>query len=183
MEMPIIETVLTDMLEEQKVTNQLSADLIRKLGEVEEKVAAFTEKLDHLKVSAPSADIRPFQSLLAEGLMHISKVVKGQPKNVIKQTRFLLFPENNTGYYYKIIFGRIFPWALLFLLSVFIISLGNKYLDASTEMRKEKLKSDHYRQVWDYVYDHSNKVGKKNLQDFWDSSWNYIKPLPKITQK
>ena len=127
MEKEILETVLTELLEEQKVTSQLLRELIEQGKVTQEKVAAFGQKMETLKIIAPPASTVGIKNVVHEGLMAVAKMVESQPKNVVRQFRFLLFPETNTAYYYKLVFGRLLGYGGLFVIAAFLIQLG-KYL-------------------------------------------------------
>ena len=124
MEMQIVETVLTDLLEEQKETNKLLRELIEKLNEVEIKVDGFNQKLENQQVMPPPVDTRPLEKIAALGMVDMCQVVAKQPKSVIKQFRLQLFPETNSDRYYKI----ILPWALLFVIATYIYFLIKQWM-------------------------------------------------------
>jgi hypothetical protein len=125
MEMQIMETVLTELLEEQKLTNQINREQIEKIKVLENKVDSFTQKLESLKVMAPPVDTHPIEQIATQGFLAVAQEVAKQPKNVIKQTRLQLFPETNSDRYYKIILS----WGLLFLIATYMYFLVRQWLE------------------------------------------------------
>src|SRR6186713_2999420 len=125
MELEIVETVLTEILQEIKTSNQLTTGLIEQGKKLEEKVDGFNQKLAQLKVIAPPVDTKPMEKELVNFHVEVCRIVAKQPKTVIRQVRILLFPETNAGQYYKIIFGRLIPWGLAFVVAWYLFSLGS----------------------------------------------------------
>jgi hypothetical protein len=172
MELEIVETVLNDMLEEQKTGNQLNRELIENVKVLAGKVEGFDEKLTHQKVIAQPADTKPLEKIVTDGVADISRIVESQPKNVIKQVRLLLFPETNAGQYYKIVFGRLMPWALGLILATYGFNLGQTFIERWSVNSEREQQSDQVLQAWKYLYDHEKAEGKKKMQDALGKTWN-----------
>jgi hypothetical protein len=172
MELQIVETVLKDMLDEQKTTNQLNQALTEKVKELAGKVEGFDQKLDHQQVIAPPADTKPLEKIVTGGLVDVARIVDGQPKNVIKQVRLLLFPETNAGQYYKIIFGRLIPWVMALVGATYLFMLGQQGIERWSANSEKEQESDQVRKAWNYLYSHEKVEGKKKMQDAWDKAWN-----------
>jgi len=149
MESTIMETVLKEVLEEQKLTNELHQEQTGKMEELIKKVEAYDQKLEQVKVIAPPVDTVPIQKIMDSGLQKITQVVAGQPKNVIRQVRLLLFPETNSDRYYRLIFGRLIPWAGLFLTIIFLIPVGRQYIASRTELQQRRYYFEVYREAWE----------------------------------
>jgi hypothetical protein len=85
----------------------------------------------------------------------------------IKQYRFLLFPETNQGQYYKIVFGRLIPWGILFMGLVFLFALAQKGLDG-WRIKEYNQQADQYVKAWNYMNNHADsKLVKKRMDEAW----------------
>jgi hypothetical protein len=88
-------------------------------------------------------------------------------KQPIKQYRFLLFPETNQGQYYKIVFGRLIPWGILFMGLVFLFALAQKGLDG-WRIKEYNQQADQYVKAWNYMNNHADsKLVKKRMDEAW----------------
>jgi hypothetical protein len=172
MELEIVETVLKDMVDELKTGSQLNRELTEKVKELTGKVDGFDQKLGQQKVIAPPADTKPLEKIVSSGVVDIARIVQEQPKNVIKQIRLLLFPETNAGQYYKIIFGRLIPWALALVLATYGFILGQQAIERWSANSEKEQESDQVLKAWNYLYTHEKAEGKKKMQDAWDKTWN-----------
>ncbi len=76
------------------------------------QIAAIRQKIENL-------NSLPISEELLQRLDKIEQQFAKHPVPIIRQYRFLLFPETNQGQYYKIVFGRLLPWGLAFM-SAFI---------------------------------------------------------------
>lgn len=128
MENEVIQTVLTEVLEELKEVRQQQVAMTKALLQVQENLAGFEAKLDATKIGAPTIDIRPIKSVVDAGIDKIKSTIEAQPKTIIKQYRILLFPEYNAGEYYKLVFGRVLFWMLMFLVVRYLYLLGKEFI-------------------------------------------------------
>jgi predicted transcriptional regulator len=124
MEVQIVETVMTDLLEEQKETNKRLRELTGKMTELETKVDGFNQKLENQQVVAPPVDTKPLEKIVNQGYLATCAEVAKQPKNVIKQVRFQLFPETNTDRYYRLVLS----WGVLYFVALFAFLLLKQYI-------------------------------------------------------
>lgn len=153
MENEIIETVLTEILEEQKQGNLLSqknaqflADQILILKQVEEKSALQNEELKNFFITKMEA---------------LSSQLASHAKPVKREFRILLFPEHGTTEYYKVVFGRILFWLVIICIAKYAYLLGDKWLTAEYENNK-------YQKAWGTLYKHQSKANQKIMQKVWD---------------
>lgn len=172
METQILETVLTDMLEEQKSTNQVLLELTTQIRELKATQETFEKKLQEQKIIAPPPDLLPVISALGRGINEIGQKVEAQPKNVIRQVRLLLFPADNADRYYKIIFGRLFPWMGLFITAVFFISLGKEYVVSRTVLQQRRYYFEVYRDAWERLDSSSDRAGKQKMKQIIQKAVN-----------
>lgn len=85
----------------------------------------------------------------------IKTKLDNQPK-ATRQIRFLLFPETNQGLYYKIVFGRLIPWGLAFLVATYIFITGYKAIEIY-RYNDSLSQSIHYQRAWLYLEKHAKK--------------------------
>lgn len=113
MEKEIIETVLIEVLEEQKQTNQLIEQNNKLVQSVKEELKQQKETF--------SVSILSRLNTLKEELSNPLQPAK-------REFRILLFPEHGTLNYYKVVFGRIFFWLVILCIAKYGYLLGDKWL-------------------------------------------------------
>jgi hypothetical protein len=89
----------------------------------------------------------------------IAALLEKRPASVNRQFRVLLFPETNAGEYYKIVFGRLIPWSILFIVIIFagyFISLGIKGYNA----HQANINGNVTMVAWMNAYEHASKSQK-----------------------
>ena len=101
MDKDIMETVLTEILEEQKKSNLLISENTQVLLEHDKRLSAIDNKLDNKLLAPVPTDTKQVERLIAEGVNKTTAIVADQPKQVIRQTRILLFPDHDAHVYYK----------------------------------------------------------------------------------
>ena len=163
MDKDIMETVLTEILEEQKKSNLLASENIQVLVEHDKRLIAIDNKLDNKLLDPVPTDAKQVERLIAEGVNKITSIVADQPKQVIHQTRILLFPEHDAHGYYKIVFGRILGWLVLVLIATYLFMLGKEFIAAYQE-------KDYYRQAYEQLLkekqENTHKIRQKTrVQD------------------
>ena len=144
MDKDIMETVLTEILEEQKKSNLLISKNTQVLVEHDKRLSAIDNKLDNKLLAPVPTDTKQVERLIAEGVNKTTSIVADQPKQVIHQTRILLFPEHDARGYYKIVFGRILGWFVLVLIATYLFMLGKEFIAAYQE-------KDYYRQAYEQL--------------------------------
>lgn len=143
MEKEIIETVLIEILDEQKQTNLLIENNNKLLQN-------FDEKLKKQQDIHKDAILIRLNSIMEQLSTH-SKPVK-------KEFRILLFPEQGTVNYYKVVFGRIFFWLVILCITKYAYLLGDKWVSKSLEINK-------YQRAWETYYLKQNKKGQKAMEE------------------
>ena len=144
MDKDIMETVLTEILEEQKQSNLLISENTQVLVEHDKRLSAIDNKLDNKLLAQVPTDTKQVERLIAEGVNKTIAIVADQPKQVLHQTRILLFPEYDAHGYYKIVFGRILGWLVLVLIATYLFMLGKEFIAAYQE-------KDYYRQAYEQL--------------------------------
>lgn len=142
MEKEIIETVLIEVLEEQKQTNQFIEQNNKLLERLDEKLKQQEGLL--------------YQSLDAK-LNTLKEELSNQAKPVKREFRILLFPEQGTLNYYKIVFGRIFFWLVILCIAKYAYLLGDKWIS-------KRLEGNKYQRAWETYYLQQNKNRQKAME-------------------
>ncbi len=104
----------------------------------------------------------------------IQETLRKQPLTVNKQWRVLLFPETNQGQYYKIVFGRLIPWAFGFMVLTYLFVCGYKaeriYQQNNTNKEQVQREQVHYEHAWRYLQQHSKKKTIAGMKEAWEKS-------------
>jgi hypothetical protein len=158
METEMIQTVLTELVEELKELKQQDAKLMAVVSDLNNKVDDFELKLTNIKVTAPATDLKPITSTVHEQLLRIGGIIEEQPKSITRNFRILLFPEHGAREYYKLVFGRLLFWMMIFLIATYLFSLGKQFIDSNTVVRYKEAESYQYRKAWKYLYNNSKKT-------------------------
>jgi len=155
MENEIIETVLTEVLEEQKQSyllaeknGQFLTEQVVILKRMEEKSIRQNEEL---------------KTCLFSKMEEMATHVASHARPVKREFRILLFPEHGTTNYYKIVFGRIFFWLVMLCVAKYLYLLGDKWLTAEYENHK-------YQKAWETLYKHQTKPSQKIMQKVFNDS-------------
>ncbi len=101
MEEEVIKTVLNEILEEFKEAKQQQIETGRILFEIKDKVDAFEENINDIKIATSAIDIKPVIAAINSELNKVKDTIAAQPKSIRKEFRILLFPEYNATEYYK----------------------------------------------------------------------------------
>jgi hypothetical protein len=172
MEPKIIETVLTEVLNELKDNNQAILELTGKMTTLGDKVAAFEKNQEQLKIVAPPANTAPIEKLAENYFLKFYRLVEAQPKKVVRQFRLVLFPETNTDRYYKIVFGRIIPWSYGLAAVFFLISFGKQYVSSWSEIQERRNYYEIYMDAWDRLDKSLDKTGRQKMKEIMQKAVN-----------
>jgi hypothetical protein len=158
METEIIQTVLTEVVEELKELKRQYAKLMAVVADLNNKVDEFELKLNNIKVTAPAPNLEPITSAVNKELFRIGEFMQEQPKSITRQYRILLFPEHYAAEYYRIVFGRLLFWMMVFLIATYLFVLGKQFIDSNTAVRYREAESSQYKKAWNYLYQNSKKT-------------------------
>lgn len=125
MENEIMTTVLNEVLAEQKEIAGQVESMQHNITLLASRIEGFEKKLDNLKITSPPVDLLPTQLLIAKNMEEIKRVVAEQPKNVVLEKRYLLFPETNAREYY----GTLLRWLLYIIIATYGFFLIKHTLD------------------------------------------------------
>ena len=137
MEDEIIETVLKEILDEIRIIHEQNVGRRKYEEDFKNKLESIEKKL--LSVETKSSGINLLQLQLESNAKKIEKIINEQPKNIIHKRQILLFPEYGAREYYKLVFGRLIFWMMMFLLAFYLFSLGKQFIDDWTEVRQREI--------------------------------------------
>lgn len=169
MEKEKLEIVLEEVLEELKMVKDTMLEQKQQTWQLQEKINDFGKKLDDRKPVTPPVNTTPMQSAIETGISKIRQIVAEQPKSVIYERRFLLFPEHYSRDYYRVIF-RLIMWLTVVCIGAYIFSLGKIALENNREVQLKQIETKAYKYAWEYLYNQADKEGKKKMDTIWNSS-------------
>lgn len=171
MEKEKIEFVLEDMLDELRMTNNNMQEQKQQIAQLHQKVFAFEEKVSREnKADVPTVNTKPVEVAVTTASNEIKQLIQQQSRPVIRQWRFLLFPEHYAREYYAVIF-RLIMWMILACMVVVLFSLGKQALENAKEVKLMQLENDQFKNAWEYMYKKESKQGKKKMDDAMRKSW------------
>jgi hypothetical protein len=177
MDEAVLTDVLTNLTEESKAIKNFIEKQQKAIGEKDQEiknlVSDFEQKYSSIQVIAPKPDMATTNMALDQGLnkinstlesklVNIKQSIEAGPKPITRYFRFLLFPESNTDYYYKMVFGRLIPWGFLFVIVIYLLSIGQKSIEAYQASQYNK-EGNQCIAAWNEVYAHESKVVKKAM--------------------
>ncbi len=138
MEPEIVETVLKEILDEIKTIHRENAEKEKDAGDIKYKIQLLEKALYTQEIKPPEINLSPVQLQLDSGIKNIEKTIREQPKNVTRKIQILLFPETGGSEYYRLVFGRLLFWMMMFLLATYMFSLGKQFIDNWKEVAERK---------------------------------------------
>ena len=129
MENEIIETVLTEILDELKQLKKLTTNNTNATLDNANRLTAITDKLESKQVVKPDINTKSMEQIILSGLERINSTINQKPAAPVKREfRILLFPEYNTTEYYRIVFGRIIFWLVVLVIAKYLYLLGSAWI-------------------------------------------------------
>jgi hypothetical protein len=164
MEKEKLEIVLEEVLEESKSMRGAVEELKQQIWQLKEKVEDFEKKMDGIKPVALPVDTVPVQGIIRLGFDRIQQLIEAQPKTVVQERRFLLFPEHHATEYYRVIF-RLILWLTLSTAVYYLFTLGKQALQNAREVRLRELELTHAQSAFRPLYDpQQTGAGKQQAQ-------------------
>lgn len=136
------------------------------------KLAAKIESIQQ-KLAERTADNRLVQAIVLTGIQQIQQTVEAQPKNIIRQFRFQLFPEQFADQYYRIVFGRLLFWMMIFLIITYMYILGKQGINSWQLIKEKEVETNQYKKAWVYLYQKEKKL-KQKMDSAWVRSVNFL---------
>jgi hypothetical protein len=166
MEKEKIELILEDILDELKTVNSAMQEQKKKCLQYEGKIAAIEKGFSQLNTVEPPINTDALKSAIADAFIDIKLPKKQHAQPIIRQWRILLFPEQCSKEYYRVIF-RLIMWEMLVFVIVVLFVLGKQALENNKEVKLKQIENNLYKNAWNYMYDEENKQGKKKMEDAW----------------
>ena len=165
MELEILQIAMTEQLHEQQAMNQRLKEVSDQLNLLTDKVEQLVTKPASQPTVIPKPDLTRVELLLDRCVEKVKQIVQTVDRPVTRQWRFLLFPESNAGHYYKIVFGRLIPWGLLFAGCCYFFALAGKSIDAWSRIRERQYYYEVYQNAWNQLDTMFNAVGRKKMHE------------------
>jgi hypothetical protein len=167
METDIVHTVLNEVLEDLKELKHQQVNLTAVISDLNNKVDDFELKLSNIKVTAQPTNLEPVTSTIDLGISRLGGIIEEQPKSITRQIKFQFFPEYGATEYYKIVFGRLLFWMMIFLIATYLFALGRQFIDGYNVARYKEAESNQYRKGWIYLYNNSKKAFRIKMDSVW----------------
>lgn len=164
---------MENKLEEIEEALELTIHRMEKIEQREIKLPDHNPELKNIRLSLQHLNNSQKQECknLSEEIGSLMVTVQKQReiKNIKREFRFLLFPEINQEKYYRIVFGRLIPWALAFTTIIFLFFI----VKISIENWKYRV---HDREVttrikaWTYLREYGGKTVNKEMDKALESA-------------
>ncbi len=164
----VLENALAQALDELDAIKKNNTEQKQLTKMLIEKIEGFDQKLEEQRIVNPSVDMKPVEAMMAKFVAQVEGTIMAQPKSINR--RFLLFPEHNAAEYYRIVFGRLLFWMMIFLIATYLFALGKQFIENWTIINEKQLEKRKYESAWEYLYEHETKHGKKKMEDAWQKS-------------
>jgi len=168
---------IIELNEQINLTEEIIENLVKKTDELEKQmpkirdlhIPDYSSSLDTIikllhEIQTPGTKDRDIRLLDT-----INTKLDTLPKISQRQIRFLLFPETNQGQYYKIVFGRLVPWGLAFMVATYIFITGYKAIEIS-RYNGTMIQSMHYQRAWLYLEHHAKKKMLNAMDEAYDKT-------------
>lgn len=103
---------------------------------------------------------------LKERLNTLAEQLQNQPKPVNNRYHYSLFPESDAAFYPKILFGKVIPWLMLFVIVGGVFALGQQSIEA-WEANQYNQRAERCVRAWIYMNEHANPRVKKAMGKAW----------------
>src|SRR3569833_2225409 len=151
--------------------------LVKKTVELEKQIGSMPEINIPDHTASLEKIIKALNEIQAAGgkelalnlLTAINNKLDKLPKSSQKQVRFLLFPETNQGQYYKIVFGRLIHWGLIFVVLTYIFITGYKAIGIY-RYNQDVRQSMHYQRAWLYLQQHAKKKMLNSMEEAYNKT-------------
>lgn len=155
---------INELNERMDSNDEIIENLIKKTTELEKQVANAPEVIIPDYLASLDTIIKALAEIQTANIKEqelnllnaISAKLDKLPKVSHRQVRLLLFPETNQGQYYKIVFGRLVPWGLVFMIATYVFITGYKAIEIY-RYNDSVRQSMHYERAWLYLQQHAKK--------------------------
>ena len=102
----VIESVLQEILNEQKETLKLNKQSVSKIEYLSAKLENLAEEINWHQSISSIADTKSVE-IITKGIENIKQIVAAHQKNTIHEKRIIIFPEFKSPECYKLLFNCI----------------------------------------------------------------------------
>jgi len=102
----MIESVLNEILNEQKATLKMSQQLISNIENLAGKFERLDKTMNTQSKIASTGDTKNLE-IIAEGVENIKQIVVSQQRNIAGEKRIIIFPEFKSPDCYRLLFNCI----------------------------------------------------------------------------
>ena len=163
----VFEIAIAQALEELQALKKSTAEqnqLIKKLiDKIEKSEEGYQQQ-------GAVIDQQSFPHLMQMFRDEVKRFINTQPKSAVRQIRILLFPEQNASEYYRLVFGRLIFWMMIFLISTYLFVLAQNCIKNWRTLKEKQLEQTGYKNAWEYLYQHESKQGERNMEKAWQKA-------------
>jgi hypothetical protein len=109
------------------LTDQKAIDA-GKLEEIRQKIKSFEERLAAMKATSLPTDLSPITQTIDKGIEEIKAVLSVQPKSIVREFHFHIFPKINIKEYYQT-YSKLFLIFTIFALALALINFSDKWIE------------------------------------------------------
>ncbi len=157
----MVETVLAGILEELSRIKSREEEQTKLLNEVMQKLEASDQRLKEQKSASQPFSTAMLETVIMKEVAKLKQTIEAQPKTIKKEHRILLFPEYNVHEYYRLVFGRLFFWLFVILLSTYLFVLGKEAIQSWYTVHSQEKELNECKIVWQELYKTLHEKEKK----------------------
>ena len=171
MEEEVLQTVITEVLEELKELKEQQAFTQKLLMDLNSKAENHEPALSIAKTEVCSFKADAIAAVMNNGFDDIKSVIAAQPRGITKQYRILLFPEHGAKEYCKIVLGWLSLLTTIILITTYLFLLGREYVNRDIAIKYKEAEIKNYRNAWNYLYRNSKKNTRVKMDSIWSKSF------------
>ncbi len=155
MDLAVMEQVVKEILQQQK---EMAAEMEKESEARQQvfiKMEAYEKKLDTIKI--PANDPLVILSPVKKWIEEVRTMVEKQPRTIVQEKKFQLFPNWPVE-----IYKFIFKGFIILIVCFYSLVVINRYI-----REREYL---HYKQAWQYLYSQQKEDYKIHLDSVWNES-------------
>ncbi len=158
----MIEAALASVLEEMERSRKVQDEQRAAQGKLLEMMKGIEARLSERQQAAQQPiDVIPLESAITKAIAKLQKSIEAQPKTIKKEHRILLFPEHSTREYYRLVFGKLFFWLIIILLSTYLFVLGKQTVQSWYAIHSQEKELNECKAYIQYLLDKGKiKKGK-----------------------
>lgn len=155
-------TILKDMVEQDIKTQQFMEAEKEARQKRDQVIDGLIDQIRNFKVEAPKPDLSLVVAAIDQGYQLITSAIEKKPMSIERKLKINLFPETNVREYYRMVFGRLFFWGLMFLIVIYLGSFINQSIDAY-QARQYNKEGNSCISAWNEIYAQSGKLQRERM--------------------